>query len=303
MSSHDPDESNGDWVKRYREANEAEAAMPSPATREAILAEGRRVAAARAANPTSHQFDTTQPAANQSRWKLAAVGTGCAALLAVVLMFPHLSPPSAPSVAHVASVPESAAAPAPTFTREAPESDALKNGAVTGARRAPAARSETLARKAQAPAAPQVDRLAKSTSPESQDAASGATLDAQSARTTSPSLAPPAMAAGANTQSLASPFVAGVPPQAALVTGVLAGDTERVTALLGEGMNPDQVDPQGRTALLLAVIEHRDDLVALLLAHHANPNASDAHGQTPLQRARLEQQLNIVHRLEDAGAH
>jgi ankyrin repeat protein len=310
MSTHGPDDSDGDWVKRYRQASDTDAAMPSPATREAILAEGRRVAAARAANPTTHKFDTKQPAANQSRWKLAATGTVGAALLAAVLMYPHFGAPPTPIVAEIA--PRTASAPAPDRqfkkqieARESVSDAAVEEVVVTGARRAVPQPSRTLARKAQpAPSreAAELGRNADSTLHEAQDTTSNALAGAQTAPPAP--AAPAAPSASATSAFLESHAVGGaVLPQSALSASVVSGDAARVAGLLDEGANPEQIDSLGRTPLLLAVIAHREDMVGLLLAHHADPNVSDHSGQTPLQRASLDNQLNIVSLLKRAGAH
>jgi ankyrin repeat protein len=304
MSTHEPEDSDGDWVKRYRQASDTDAAMPSAATREAILAEGRRVAASRAANPTMHRFDPKQPAANQSRWKLAAAGTVGAALFAAVLMFPHLGSPPSPSTAKIVSTPAVSAPPStpPASTESA--SDALENVVVTGARRASPPPSRMLARKAQptpAPEAAELDRNANSTLHEAQDATSDTLAGAQIAR-----LAPAAPAAASSAPAapgaMTSAAVRGNLMSDNLLTGVASGDLARVSALLDAGANPELADSMGRTPLLRAVIAQREDMVQLLLAHHADPNAPDHSGQTPLQRARLDGQLNMVSLLKRAGA-
>ena len=309
MSTHEPEDADGDWVKRYREASDTDAATPSSATREAILAEGRRVAAARAANATTHQFDTKQPAANQPRWRLAAVGTVGAAVFAAVLMFPHLgSPPSHPSSAKMVPAPAVASTPVNEPVAASAAADALENIVVTGARRTPPPPSDRLARKARpAPTreAAALDRNAESAHPKSQDATDAALGGAQAARMAPAApAAPSASAASAASAFLESHVVGGaVRPQSALSSSVVSGDVARAGALLDDGANPEQMDSMGRTPLMLAVIAHRDDMVGLLLAHHANPNAADNSGQTPLQRARLDQQTNIVRLLERVGAH
>jgi hypothetical protein len=75
-------------LDRYRRASDAAPSQPSDVVREAILAEGRR-AAARNTAPSAHQFDTKAPAANQPRWRYAAIGTACAAALAAFLVVPR----------------------------------------------------------------------------------------------------------------------------------------------------------------------------------------------------------------------
>jgi ankyrin repeat protein len=302
MSTHEPEDSDGDWVKRYRQASDTETAVPSPVTREAILAEGRRVAAQRAANPTTHRFDPKQPAANQARWKLAAVGTIGAALFAAVLMFPHIGAPPSPPSTEMASAPTVSAPPSTQSASREPTTDAVEEVVVSGARREAPPPPRTLARKAQAPPskdAAELDRSADSMPRESLGATSNSLVSAPSARMEAPAVssaaaAPSAMAGQAVRSRLTSD---------SLLSNVASGDLARVGALLNEGANPEQRDGLGRTPIMLAVITHREDMVELLLTHHANPNAADHVGETPLQRARLDDQASIVRLLQRAGAH
>ena len=86
--------------ERYRRASATAPATPSAALRAAILAEGRRVAGEqrRAAEPA--RFDTGQPAANDGRWRLAALGTLLAAVIAGLIVTPlYREPPQTPVAA------------------------------------------------------------------------------------------------------------------------------------------------------------------------------------------------------------
>jgi hypothetical protein len=65
----------------------------------------------------------------------------------------------------------------------------------------------------------------------------------------------------------------------------------------------DARDADGRTALMLAVIQGRLDAVVMLLGRGADPNAADAAGVTPLQAARAENESAIADALVHAGAH
>ncbi len=61
-------------------------------------------------------------------------------------------------------------------------------------------------------------------------------------------------------------------------------------------------DPQGRTALMVAVMEGHVDAVVALLQRGADPNATDAAGMTPLQVARANHQPEIIDALIQGGA-
>ena len=59
------------------------------------------------------------------------------------------------------------------------------------------------------------------------------------------------------------------------------GDLAEVRALLAVSVAVDAVDPQGRTALLLAVEGDRVEIARLLLDAGASPNVQAANEDTP----------------------
>jgi hypothetical protein len=138
-------------LERYRRAGGTEAAEPSEAVRAAILAEGRRVAELRAQKAGGRPFDASRPAANDSRWKLTALGTAGAALLAAFLFAPRLweNAPPAPPVGN--------AVPPPTLEsiHPSPTSSApLREIVVTQATRENSKSADAASPKHSAPPAP-----------------------------------------------------------------------------------------------------------------------------------------------------
>nr|GMD26090.1 ankyrin repeat domain-containing protein EMB506, chloroplastic [Ipomoea batatas] len=68
-------------------------------------------------------------------------------------------------------------------------------------------------------------------------------------------------------------------------TLALAGQMQFMDQLLGNGLNVDMVDKDGRTALHYAVIGKREAVISHLLRKGANPQARDLDGATPLHYA------------------
>lgn len=97
--NHDSQKSD-ELIERYRQASRAEDAAPLAATRQAVLAEAARIAALRAHVPAA-AVDDTRRAVNPRYWRYA-VGAA-AAVLAVVLMLPHLEEVPSGSVRGVPS--------------------------------------------------------------------------------------------------------------------------------------------------------------------------------------------------------
>jgi hypothetical protein len=143
-------------LERYRKASDADPAAPTDAVRAAILAEARRVAEQSASSPQP-VFDTSQPAANQPRWRMAAFGTLGAALLAALIVAPRLweHPPDPLTAtnqpAPAMSAPADAAPPGNAAAVNAPAPNATAPDAPAPNARAPIARAPIAARNAAAP--------------------------------------------------------------------------------------------------------------------------------------------------------
>jgi hypothetical protein len=267
MTQND-DTRDEELLARYRRAG-ADAPGPSDAVRAAILAESRRVADELAKQTPRQPFDVSRPAANDSRWKMAAFGTAGAALLAALLFAPRYwenAPPAQVSMAPPpAPAPASISAPA-----QAPKSEAPKLADV----KPPV--SPSTSNLIVAPAAPPsaAGRL------RSPDLSAGAASDALSATGGSPSRA----------ESLLKP--------ATLQSAVAQGDVAQAATLLDQGAVIDARDEAGRTPLMLAVTQGQLEVVRLLLARGADPNAADNAGHTPLQQARQQNSREIAALLE-----
>jgi Ankyrin repeats (many copies) len=303
-SNHTQDDADKELLERYRRAGDKQGAAPSEAVRAAILAEAHRAAEQRAEDargPRGRPFDSSQPAANDSRWKLPAFGTAGAALVAALLFAPRLWENAPPPVSGAVVASSQKAAPAPPAAASADSrarsSDALQevivtpreNPAQSAKPTAPAAPAASLPRAAPG-VQPQLDALARPEAP--------AEKAAPPEFAAAPSPQPPIAASTA-----ARAAFAGRPAQTApLQSAAAAGDIVRTTALLDEGTPLNERDELGRTPLMLAVVQSRLDVVRLLLDRGADPNIADNAGRTPLQHAKQANSAEIAAMLERAGA-
>ena len=71
-----------------------------------------------------------------------------------------------------------------------------------------------------------------------------------------------------------------------LIMAVSFGHTEVAKILLQSGVDPDESQMGGITALMIASRGGYTEIVKLLLAHHANPNLKSEFGTTALDQAR-----------------
>jgi hypothetical protein len=308
-------------LERYRRASDTEAAVPSEAVRAAILAEGRRAAELRAKEVRGQPFDASRPAANDSRWKMTALGTAGAALVAALLFAPRLwenapTAPSAPSVSNPAPPPKLESSPVAPNSSEPLQEIVITQATRKSSKAADATSSiaaPITAPKAtglhprtdlRAPPGPQrAETLAQSTAPEGRTDALNYARAAPAAPPAAPIAPAPKIASLASAQSSA-PVAAAIsaPQPAALQSAASSGDTALTAVLLNQGAALDARDEQGRTPLMLAVVQGRLDVVRLLLNRGADPNIADSAGRTPLQQAKQQNLREVAALLKQAGA-
>jgi Ankyrin repeats (3 copies) len=313
-------------LARYRRAG-ADSAAPSDAVREAILAESRRVAEQLAKQAPRHAIEVSRPAANDSRWKIMAVGTAGAALLAALLFAPRYWENAPPAQVSMAPAPAPAPASAATQAQaELPKSEEVKpyaaESSVVTARQTPSesnssqqvvvtqanhrsVKSATASLNPPVPAPtapPSVAQNYAPVSPSPSQIVGG--FPAQAARVRSPNLSAQVAesAARAVTGGAVAAADSALQP-ATLQSAVAQGDVTQTALLLDQGAVIDARDEAGRTPLMLAVTEGRLEIVRLLLARGADPNAADNTGHTPLQQATKRNLQDVAALLEQAGAH
>jgi Ankyrin repeats (3 copies) len=312
MTSQEPDAIDAALLERYRQASSAEGLEPTEAVRAAILAEGRRIARQRAAAPPLRSFDTSRPAANQSRFRLAAFGTFGVAILAALLIVPRwlISPASRPQMAATQSAPASAkdAAALREDTALGEATAPKENAPTTAAAPAPASAPRNVESRQFTADAAAKRRPTEPITEQNAPPASGGIFgqpseaghinsDAVTASRTAQnrSLSPSAGAAAAAPPTAPS-------SQTPLMAAVSAGDLVRAAKLLDQHAATEDRDGLGRTPLLVATAQGQVEIVRLLLAHGADPNVVDKAGSTPLQLANRSQFREIAQLLEDAGA-
>jgi ankyrin repeat protein len=79
-------------------------------------------------------------------------------------------------------------------------------------------------------------------------------------------------------------------------------DLDKVEELLDNGADPNLLDPDGWTVLMVASYRGQTDVVWLLLDHGADPNLQNEYGQTALMKASNRDHIDIIRLLLDHGA-
>ncbi|AQK96969.1 Potassium channel AKT1 [Zea mays] len=87
-----------------------------------------------------------------------------------------------------------------------------------------------------------------------------------------------------------------------LCFAVNKGDDFMLHQLLKRGLDPNESDNNGHTALHIAASKGDEQCVKLLLEHGADPNARDSEGKVPLWEALCEKQNPVVELLVQSGA-
>jgi hypothetical protein len=113
-----------------------------------------------------------------------------------------------------------------------------------------------------------------------------------------------AVAKSSTADVAAAQVVAGpLPPGEQLRHAAQAGDLAQLEAFSRGQTDLNAPDARGRTALMLATLNGRADAVAALLAYGADPRAADAQGMTPLAAARAAGNAEIVAIFARYGLH
>lgn len=310
----------------YRRASAQDPGQPSESTRRTILAHAAALAAQRAAGKDPVNVDFRRPAANQSSWRPALIGTLAAAGLAGLLITPQFLPSRGPTSSEISTAVSGKSLP-PHTLQEAPErlaAPAARSAANDST--APRKLGKSLARKSQAadgPAAadsearyyvaPPASSAPTPVAPPAGTYESADRAAAQTAGTASPAASARrnfavqnAIVAGGSTGESARQK-SGTPTAAAETAATLmqaaeAGDSSRLQSLLATEVDVNARDTLGRTALMLAILRGESDAVNLLIAHGADANAADSDGLTPLQAALAGTQPGITAALRRAGA-
>ncbi len=87
-----------------------------------------------------------------------------------------------------------------------------------------------------------------------------------------------------------------------IIDAVMRNDSVSLSALLESGGQIDQLDSDGRTPLMHAVIDRNHDLAVLLLKWKANPNIQEKGSWTALHFAAQECETRMVRLLLENGA-
>lgn len=87
-----------------------------------------------------------------------------------------------------------------------------------------------------------------------------------------------------------------------LWAAVARNDSKEAIRLLEAGFNPDTKDPDGRTALMHAVIDGKDELVQLLIARGSDVNIQDEQGFSALHFAAQDFRATAAMAILQAGA-
>ncbi len=286
MNETPPTDDRGDDLEElYRKSSAQYPGQPSAKARRAILEHAEQLAVDRSHTAGVGRIPRVARSST-ARWRRPVfVGSLAAVALAGLLVGPQFLRPSAPpgtvSTASTTTsglkVPTSAA-PSVSASAEPSEPPPAVSLPVTGR-----------ARNIQMPSMQVASRLSAGVPANPDRAASGANE-------------PTALAgvSAAAQQDSARVSVTGMRVRPAPFAP--SGDSAPSEAPRSDTASVDARDAQGRTALMLAVLQGRLDSVVSLLRRGADPNAADLAGLTPLQAALANQKTEIADALRGAGA-
>ncbi len=92
------------------------------------------------------------------------------------------------------------------------------------------------------------------------------------------------------------------PPSRPLLQAVARDDVREVKRLLLAGVNPNEANPDGWTALMYAVQRRNHAIARMLVQSGADVNAADKTGWTPLMTAAWTGDLEMVRFIVESGA-
>ena len=314
-------------VQRYREANDRHPARPGKAVREAVLAHARSQLGA-----TPQSLQHTPPAANDSRWKLRALGSlAVVGLIGLLVMQFERGTPEEQALA--LGQPEQRAeraTKAPSPEKAGPASGAPATPAAGGAPATtqspmpkerkpepqPAAPTHAESTLPAAPSGRTAGNAPSSPRPDEQppSAQADAALEAAPRQRASPPPAPSERSvpeafsqssprADQNADVQAQPTAPPMAASPAPTEKPEAGRTTREPSALGTAPGAGQASrPRRSPPLHDAVISDQTAQVQQLLAQGANINARDAQGRTALMLAAMGSNPGLVELLMKAGA-
>ena len=277
---NDPDRDDA-LDERSRAALRGDESMPPPGVRTSILGNARVLADERRVSPPR--------AANDARWQIPAAAAIVAAI-ALLITRPNVDQPVPPPPPSASPPAQQAIAQPPVEPVEAVRID------------------ERLAREKSVPHSVVLGRPAANRSPNSgmADANTGSTrvrAGLVEPATAPAAPAPMSQAAGA-VAAFAGPARVARAERTVDASRDLAVPSRAAAAVArtrGPAANINEVDSQGRTALMRATQINSAALVRSLLAQGADPNVVDAEGTTPLGVARRQRMTEIERILEASG--
>jgi uncharacterized protein len=87
-----------------------------------------------------------------------------------------------------------------------------------------------------------------------------------------------------------------------LMVAAASGNIAAMRTLVNDGVNLDETDKEGKTALMYAAEGGHVDVVKFLIENRANPNLKAKNGKTAMMYASDKGNTQIVQILKNAGA-
>ena len=281
------DDQDDDLEELYRKSSAHYPSRPSAKARRAILEHAGQLAANRSQAPGTGRIPRVARPSTENWRRPVFVGSLAAAALAGLLVGPQFLRPSAPP-GTLPAVPTAA-----TSTMKVPKPAAPSVSAAAEPSEPPPAAANLpvtgRARNIQMPAMQLAPRLSANVPANSDRAPSGPGEPTALAGASAAAQQDSARVTVTGMRVRPAPFAPG-------------GDSAASEARLSAAASIDARDAQGRTALMLAVLQGRLDSVVSLLRRGADPNAADLAGMTPLQAAVANQKPEIADALRGAGA-